>query len=155
MYEGTLGGSKARIKRVGMYSGGGSGSERCVLGVTLSRSSALMGPADLLPSGHNVETWHNRTSSHSGCKHVTTDLPQFISVRVSGGDLMEYVTSHPDVDRLSLVRVFYGSSRSRTMVLGRVLNHFVQDLRPPGSTPNITANPTLLRQIGVPVRVDG
>ena len=41
---------------------------------------------------------------------VTTDPPQFISDRMSGGDLMEYVTSHPDADRLSLVRVSCTSS---------------------------------------------
>ena len=36
---------------------------------------------------------------------VTTDPPQLISDWICDGDLTEYIASHPDADRLSLVRV--------------------------------------------------
>ena len=34
---------------------------------------------------------------------VTLDPPQLVSDRMPGGDLTEYVASHPDADRISLV----------------------------------------------------
>ena len=34
---------------------------------------------------------------------VTIDPPQLISDRMPGGNLTEYVSSHPDTDRISLV----------------------------------------------------
>ena len=37
---------------------------------------------------------------------VTLDPPQLISYRMPGGDLTEYIASHPDTDRISLVSDF-------------------------------------------------
>ena len=37
---------------------------------------------------------------------VTVDPPQLISDRMPGGDLIEYITGHPDADRRSLVSDF-------------------------------------------------
>ena len=36
---------------------------------------------------------------------VTINPPQLVSDWMHGGDLTEYIMSHPDADRLSLVRV--------------------------------------------------
>ena len=36
---------------------------------------------------------------------VTTDSPQLVSDWICDRDLPEYIASHPDLDRLSLVRV--------------------------------------------------
>ena len=41
---------------------------------------------------------------------VTIDPPQLISDRMSGGNLMEYIANHPDMDRISLVGDFSASS---------------------------------------------
>ncbi|KAF9646873.1 kinase-like protein [Thelephora ganbajun] len=85
VYEGTFGGSKVRIRRVRIY---------------------------LRGNPHRVkETFHQVAVTWKHLAHpnivpllgVIIDSFELISDRMPGGDLTEYITNHPDADRISLL----------------------------------------------------
>jgi serine/threonine protein kinase len=64
------------------------------------------------PSGSRIpQTFHQVTVAWKHLTHpnivpllgATVDPPQLISDRMPGGDLTEYISTHPDTDRTSLV----------------------------------------------------
>ncbi|KAF9642811.1 kinase-like protein [Thelephora ganbajun] len=85
VYEGTFGGSRVRIRRVRVYPGGD--------------------PHEVKETFHQVAVmWKHLTHPNIvPLLGVTIDPFELISDRMPGGDLTEYITNHPDTDRLSLL----------------------------------------------------
>lgn len=78
-------------------------SARCAIDVTSRRSQALTNPQAF----HQVVVvWkHLAHPNIVPLLGATIDPPQLISDWMSSGNLMEYITSHPDADRIGLVRI--------------------------------------------------
>ena len=102
VYEGTFNGSKVRVRRVRTHP---KGDPQKVKEVCTPRHVFR------LPGAHRPQTFHQVAVVWKHSRHpnivpllgVTLDPPQLISDRMPGGDLTEYITSHPDTDRISLV----------------------------------------------------
>ena len=102
VYEGTFNGSKVRVRRVRTHP---KGDPQKVKEVCTPRHVFR------LPGAHRPQTFHQVAVVWKYLKHpnivpllgVTLDPPQLISDRMPGGDLTEYIMSHPDTDRISLV----------------------------------------------------
>ena len=105
MYEGTLDGSRVRIQRVRTYPGG---DPRKLKEVRSRRHvSPIPGRQQNPKAFHQVVVVWKHLSHQSivPLLGVTIDPPQLVSDWMYGGDLTEYITSRPNADRLSLVRV--------------------------------------------------
>ncbi|KAF9643175.1 kinase-like protein [Thelephora ganbajun] len=85
VYEGTFGGSKVRIRRVRMYPGGSAQDQGGTFHQVAVMWKHLAHPNIVPPLS------------------VTIDPFELISDRIPGRDLTEYITNHPDADRLFLL----------------------------------------------------
>jgi len=103
-YEGTLGGSKVRIKRVRIVP---KGDPQKVKEVPSRREVSLYWALTNARTFYQVVVvWkHLAHSNIVPLLGATTDPLQLISNWMCGGHLTEYITNHPDADRLSLVRL--------------------------------------------------
>ena len=103
VYEGTLDGSKVRIRRVRVRPGGDSQKAKEVR--TRRYVTPVLRHSDVPQTFNQVAV----TSKH--LKHpnivpllgVTTEPLELISEWMPGGELPGYIAGHPDADRLSLV----------------------------------------------------
>ena len=103
-YKGTLDGSKVRIKRIRIVP---KGDPQKVKGVRSRSDVSLYWALTNARTFYQVVVVWNHLA-HSNIVPLlgsTTDPLQLISDWMCGGHLTEYLTNHPDADRLSLVRV--------------------------------------------------
>ena len=105
VYEGTFNGSKVRIRRVRAHS---KRDQQRVNEVCPMIYFSALGHLRIGQTFRQVTVvWKHITHPNIvPLLGVTTNPPQLISDWMPGGDLTEYVTSHPDTDRISLVSDF-------------------------------------------------
>ena len=101
VYEGTLDGSKVRVRRLRMHPGGDPRKVKEVC--TWSHIS--------FPSAHGPQVFHQMAAMSKYLEHpnivpllgVTTEPLELISDWMPGGDFLGYIATHPDADKFALV----------------------------------------------------